>query len=83
MGCGTRRRREQSTGTRVTATKSETLREKITTMASDPNMMLAMPVKKRRGTNTATCVKLDATIADHTSSLPLTAAVTRSWPFSM
>ena len=61
----------------------ETVKEKITTTARPPNMMLAIPVKNSSGTNTATCVKLDATMAVQTSSLPLTEAVMRSCPCSM
>ena len=61
---------EQSTGTSVTATNSDIASEKITTTDSCRNMMLEMPVRKSSGTNTAMCVRIDARIADQTSSLP-------------
>ena len=62
--------REQSTGTMVTATKSDIASENITTTDSCVNRMLAMPDRKSSGTNTAMCVSVDARIADQTSSLP-------------
>ncbi len=61
---------EQSTGTSVTATNSDISSEKMTTTESCRNMMLEMPVRKSSGTNTAMCVRIDARIADQTSSLP-------------
>ena len=79
---GASRKREHSTGTIVTATKSDIASENDTTAASDPKVMLATPVRNSIGTNTAMCVSVDARIADHTSSLPSIAAVSRSLPIS-
>ena len=45
--------------------------------------MLDTPVKKSSGRNTATCVRVDATMAPLTSSVPSTLAVIRSLPPSM
>ena len=73
----------QSTGTSVTATTSDISSEKTTTTDSCLNMMLEMPDRKNSGMNTAMWVRIEATIADQTSSLPSMAAVSRSFPFSM
>ena len=45
--------------------------------------MLDTPVRNSSGRKTATCVRVDATIAPLTSSAPSTLAVTRSLPPSM
>src|SRR5687768_18384922 len=45
--------REQSTGTIVTATKSDMTSENITTTDSCVNMMLAVPERNSSGRNTA------------------------------
>ena len=45
--------------------------------------MLETPVKKSNGRKTATCVRVDATMAPLTSSAPSTLAVVRSLPPSM
>ena len=71
---------EQSTGTSVTATNSDMPSENITTTASCLNITLEIPVRNSSGTNTETCVRMDATIADHTSSEPSIAACRRSFP---
>ncbi len=80
--CGGSSRREQSTGTIVTATSSDIASENDTTAASWPNMMLETPVRNSIGTNTAMWVSVEARIADHTSSEPSIAAVIRSLPIS-
>ena len=72
---------EQSTGTSVTATNSDMASEKQTTTDSWRNMTLETPVRKSSGTKTAMCVRIEARIADHTSSLPSIEAVTRSLPW--
>ena len=69
-GGGSTSRREHSTGTSVTATNSDISSEKTTTIESCRNRMLDTPSRKSSGTNTAMCVRIDARIADHTSSLP-------------
>ena len=69
-GGGRRSSREQSTGTMVTATKSDMSSENITTTDSWTKSTLETPVRKSSGTNTAMCVRIDARIADQTSSLP-------------
>ena len=71
---------EQSTGTSVTATKSDMPSENITTIASCLNMTLEMPVRNSSGTNTEMCVRIEARMADQTSSLPSIAACIRSLP---
>ncbi len=43
--------------------------------------MLETPSRKSSGTNTAMCVRIDARIADQTSSLPSIEAVIRSLPW--
>jgi hypothetical protein len=53
LWCGGLRKREHSTGTMVTATKSDIASENDTTAASDPKVMLATPVRNSIGTNTA------------------------------
>ncbi len=82
-GGGSFSNREHSTGTIVTATNNDIVRENITTMESCLNRMLDTPVRKSSGTNTAMCVNVDARIADQTSSLPSMAACIRSLPCSM
>ena len=82
-GVGSFKSREQRTGTSVTATNKDIDRENITTTASCLNMMFETPVRNSIGTNTAMCVRIDATMADQTSSLPSIAASRRSLPFSM
>ena len=72
--------REQSTGTIVTATKSDIASENITTNESCPNRMLEKPERNSSGMNTAMCVSVAVRIADQTSSLPSIAAVIRSLP---
>ena len=69
-GGGSFSRCAHSTGTSVTATSSDISSEKMTTTDSCLNRMLEMPVRKSSGTNTAMCVRIDATMAPHTSSLP-------------
>ena len=76
-------RREQSTGTIVTATNSDIVSENMTTIESCTNRMLETPVRKSRGTKTAICVSVDARIADQTSSLASIEACIRSLPCSM
>lgn len=76
-------RREQSTGTSVTATNSDIDSEKMTTIESCLNRMLDTPDRKKSGTNTATCVRVDARMADQISSLPSMAAWRRDLPISM
>src|SRR6185369_409784 len=72
--------REQSTGTMVTATNSDIISENITTNDNCVNRMLAVPERKRSGTNTAMWVSVEARIADQTSSLPSMDAVILSLP---
>ena len=50
--------REQSTGTIVTATKSDIASENITTNESCANRMLEMPDRNSSGMNTAMCVSV-------------------------
>ena len=75
---GSRSRREQSTGTIVTATKSDIVSENMTTTDSWTKMTLDTPVRKSSGTNTAICVSVEARMADQTSSEPSTAACIRA-----
>ncbi len=82
-GVGSFNSREQSTGTSVTATNSAMPSEKTTTTESCLKRMLDTPLRNRSGTKTAICVRVEATIADHTSSQPSMDAWTRSLPISM
>jgi hypothetical protein len=79
-GVGRRSSLEQSTGTSVTATNSDMPSENMTTMASCLNITLEMPVRNSSGTNTEMWVRMDARMADQTSSLPSIAAWRRSLP---
>ena len=67
-------------GTSVTATKSDIPSEKMTTTDSCLNMMLETPVRNSSGTNTPMWVRVDARMADQTSSLPSIDACIRSLP---
>ena len=80
MGGGSFSSFEQSTGTSVTATKSDMASENTTTTDSCRNITLEIPVRNSSGTKTAMCVRIDARIADHTSSLPSIEAVNRFLP---
>ena len=80
---GSRSHFAQSTGTSVTATKSDMDSEKMTTIESCVKRMLETPVRKSSGMKTAMWVRVDATIADHTSSLPSMAACSCDLPISM
>ena len=67
----------------MTATNSDIVSENMTTTESCTNRMLETPVRKSSGTKTAMCVRVEARIADQTSSLPSIAACIRDLPFSM
>ena len=71
------------TGTAVSATSVEASRAKLTDKAKGVKNSPTSPCIKARGTNTATVVKVDDTIAAPTSLVPSTAAWYRSSPRCM
>ena len=77
------RSRAASMGTTVSAAARAHIREKLTTRASCLNMTPAMPRTKISGRKTTTVVRVLATIAPVTSSLPSTAASSAPCPDSL